>query len=120
MVVPPVPPRPEELEHPIVLRGRVVYSRGPIIRVLEVISGLAGIVAVVALILSLTVQSNTISDIQRERNKAARDTCDLLQQLILSSGHITHREAQAQKYLVQNGLSNCVAYAHRVTSTPGG
>lgn len=88
--------------------GRVVLSRGPIIRWLEFGCALAGVCAVVALVLVLTAY-------QGQRHAAARDSCYLWRGIVQ---HVTPpaRQAEARAWLARpdNPLRDCNRYADQV------
>lgn len=90
-----------------------MYSKGPIIKSLEILSVVSGLIAVAALIISLTAQSNRIDYIQQSRQRSALDSCNILR-TILFKATPPARYLEASHILKQAGLSNCVQYAHDV------
>ena len=93
--------------------GRVVYSRGPIIRTLEVLSAFTGIVAIASLVLALVAFSHGLADIQTSRERAAEDSCHLIRGLVLEATP-RHRLAAAITYLDRSPLANCHRYGAQV------
>lgn len=125
----------------VVVRGRVVYSRGPLIHGLIAFTVVVGLAAVAALAFSLSVfsdqlgtQRQQIETIQTARERSAFDGCRIDQAVILRSaangrprypvrnlhgdligylytGSLAKREAKARMFLVQVNLNDCHRYA---------
>lgn len=95
--------------------GRIVYSRGPIIRTLEFISALAGLAAIASLIFALSVFSDRLDLIQQSREYSATDTCYLFRSAIHAATP-RGKEGPASAYLTRLGLDNCIVYGRNVTS----
>jgi hypothetical protein len=111
-------------------RGRAVYTRGPVIVTLEILSAISALCAIAALVISLSAQSSEIDAhhrqqiaadraIQVSRQHSARDTCELLRGLVLTST-TPARIAQARAFVARTPLRDCRAYSVRVTRLPRG
>lgn len=92
-----------------------MYSRGPIIRTLELISAFAGLLAIVALIFALVTFSDQLNLIQQSRQKSATDTCYLFRSVVFAAAG-RGRIANADAFLYEVGLDNCQRYGRSVTS----
>lgn len=92
-----------------------MYSRGPIIRTLELISAFAGLLAIVALIFALVTFSDQLNLIQQSRQKSATDTCYLFRSAIAAATP-PDKKAEALAYVNKIGLANCERYGRNVTS----
>ena len=83
-----------------------------------IFQGATAVVAVVALILSLTTVNGRIDDIQSSRAKASYDTCRVLHKLIEASASQGPQKVSAKKvqtFLDSVGLGNCVKYTVTLT-----
>jgi hypothetical protein len=111
--------------------GRPVYSRGPIILTLEIVSVMSGLIAIVALIITLTIFSSRVSQaefnaktakeasvlIQEARFRAAEDTCFLLRGLVFAAA-TSHTAKEAEAYINSTSLRDCYQYGKKIENHP--
>lgn len=80
-----------------------------------ILQGVVAVVAVLALILSLTSLRAQIHDIQSSRQAAGTDSCRLLRTLVLDSApHTPAGQAHAHHFLDATPLRHCRAYGREV------
>lgn len=79
-----------------------------------VLQGVVAVVAVIALILSLTSIRAQINDIQASRQAAGTDSCRLLRTLVLDTARTPAQKLRARRYLDATPLRNCRAYGHEI------
>lgn len=116
--------------------GRVVYSRGPIVRTLEVVSVIAALLAVATLVYTYVNVSDDFTHIQQAREASAFDTCRIFKVVIDASaqqqrhsypirdkrgrviGTLTVPDQSKQTAMFEHraGLTDCRAYARKVRS----
>lgn len=115
--------------------GRVLYSRGPIIRSLEILSAVAGLLAIAALVFALSSFEGRLDTIQAARQRSAFDTCRILDAVIVASGKSRERVTvydlkghvigyvqfggrasrnQVKAFIAALGLTNCSRFARSV------
>lgn len=125
------------------LKGRVVYSRGPIVRSLEIACIISSLLALAALGFTIYTLTQSYDRVQDAREKSAKDTCTILRTIIVKSAVTKHRlpvrdgngqiigrallgagnaRQLALRFLRENGLTNCDVYAshvrHGISNTP--
>lgn len=78
------------------------------LRIATIAQLLTGVVAVAAMILAISLAAT-------ERQRAARDSCELLVGLVLhATGPSSPARARADAYIARTPLSDCHRYAARV------
>jgi hypothetical protein len=116
--------------------GRVVYSRGPIVKWLERGTFASSLMGLVAIVVAGYLFVNRTDQIQQSRGDSAADTCRILRELILATatqpprpimlqfagGRIERAKltnvgqaAIARSTVTRYGLNDCVAYGQRIT-----
>lgn len=92
------------------------------------VQGLTSLIAVVALILTVTQQSSRtdslqskLNNIQQSRADSSYDTCQLLQRIVNTSAALSkqpHAIAEAKKFLENVGLTDCYQHTIKVIGIP--
>ena len=82
-------------------------------RTASVLSGAAALVAILALIVSVTDQADQIARLQADRTRSAQDSCYLLRELVVVATRPGQRAA-AIAFENRTPLRNCVTYGESV------
>lgn len=94
-----------------VTRGRPLYSRGPIIVILEVAQVVTFAGIVVVMVIAIMALNGTTS----ARRDSARDSCRLLLGLVhAATSNAPMQRAAANAYVHRTPLHDCQLYARRL------
>lgn len=100
--------------------GEPTRGRDPLVYKLIIFQTIIGLVAIAALIFSITTFSDRIDQIQQSRVQAATDSCYLVREFVLEASAAGHNIKAGQAFLnnPKNPLSNCIHYGRDVTQLP--
>lgn len=100
-------------------KDRVVRSRGPIIRLLEIGIVVTALLAAVALLFAIALFSRQVDAnrqrlnfVQQSREASAQDSCQVLRNLV-TDAFTPERRVRALRLLDKNGLGDCTVYAQK-------